>query len=117
MPQAITATDPAGRWAVYVPLARSGKIVIPRPLPDVRAITNQMEGDVDSYTKIVLTIIAVALSVIALRDAGGPAIAQSSGIARVVICGNEANSRANNSVGCASILTDERGIGRLVVAQ
>jgi hypothetical protein len=87
------------------------------PYRNVRAITNQMEGNVDSYTKIVLTIIAVALSVIALRDAGGPAIAQSSGIARVVICGNEANSRANNPVGCASILTDERGIGRLVVAQ
>ena len=31
MPQAITATDPAGRWAVYVPLARGGKIVVPRP--------------------------------------------------------------------------------------
>jgi hypothetical protein len=31
MPQAITATDPAGRWAVYVPLTRFGKIVIPRP--------------------------------------------------------------------------------------
>jgi hypothetical protein len=26
MPQAITATDPAGRWAVYVPLTRFGKI-------------------------------------------------------------------------------------------
>ena len=31
MPQAITATDPAGRWAVYVPLTRRGKIVVPRP--------------------------------------------------------------------------------------
>jgi len=31
MPQAITATDPAGRWAVYVPLTRCGKIVIPCP--------------------------------------------------------------------------------------
>jgi hypothetical protein len=31
MPQAITATDPQGRWAVYVPLTRGGKIVIPRP--------------------------------------------------------------------------------------
>jgi hypothetical protein len=72
---------------------------------------------VDSYTKIVLTIIAVALSVIALRDAGGPAIAQSSGLARVVICGAEANPRANSQLGCASVLTDERGIGRLVIAQ
>ena len=33
MPQAITATDPAGRWAVYVPLTLFGKIVVPRPLP------------------------------------------------------------------------------------
>ena len=32
MPQAITATDPAGRWAVYVPLTRGGKIVVPRPI-------------------------------------------------------------------------------------
>jgi len=31
MPQAITATDPAGRWAVYVRLTRCGKIVVPRP--------------------------------------------------------------------------------------
>ena len=31
MPQAITATDPQGRWAVYVPLTRGGKIVVPRP--------------------------------------------------------------------------------------
>jgi hypothetical protein len=30
MPQAITATDPAGHWAVYVPLTRGGKIVVPR---------------------------------------------------------------------------------------
>src|ERR1700737_1215726 len=31
MPQAIRATDPAGRWAVYVPLTRGGKIGAPRP--------------------------------------------------------------------------------------
>jgi hypothetical protein len=31
MPQAITARDAEGRWAVYVPLTRGGKIVIPRP--------------------------------------------------------------------------------------
>jgi hypothetical protein len=30
MPQAITATDPQGRWAVYVLLTRGGKIVVPR---------------------------------------------------------------------------------------
>jgi hypothetical protein len=38
MPQAITATDPAGRWAVYVPLTRCGKIVVPRPYSET--ITN-----------------------------------------------------------------------------
>jgi hypothetical protein len=31
MPQAIEATDAEGRWAIYVPLTRGGKIVIPRP--------------------------------------------------------------------------------------
>jgi hypothetical protein len=31
MAQTITATDPAGRWAVSVPLTRCGKIVVPRP--------------------------------------------------------------------------------------
>jgi hypothetical protein len=31
MPQAIKATDGLGRWAIYVPLSRNGKIVIPRP--------------------------------------------------------------------------------------
>jgi hypothetical protein len=31
MLQAIKATDAAGRWAIYVPLTRGGKIVVPRP--------------------------------------------------------------------------------------
>jgi hypothetical protein len=31
MPQTIEATDPEGRWVIYVPLTRSGKIVVPRP--------------------------------------------------------------------------------------
>ena len=31
MPQAITATDAEGRWAVYVPITLGGKIVVPRP--------------------------------------------------------------------------------------
>ena len=73
-----------------------------------------MEGYLDIYTKVVLTIIAVALSVIALRNVGVPAIAQ---VDRVVICGAEANSRAGNQLGCASVLTDERGVGRLIVTQ
>jgi len=33
MPQTIKATDSAGRWAIYVPLTRGGKIVVPRPYP------------------------------------------------------------------------------------
>jgi len=31
MPQAITVTDPQGRWALYVPLRIGGKIVLPQP--------------------------------------------------------------------------------------
>jgi len=38
MPQAITATDPAGRWAVYVPLTRGGKIAVPRPYSETATI-------------------------------------------------------------------------------
>ena len=34
MPQTIKATDTAGRWAIYVPLTRGGKIVVPRPYPE-----------------------------------------------------------------------------------
>jgi hypothetical protein len=30
VPQAIEATDAAGRSAIYVPLTRGGKIVVPR---------------------------------------------------------------------------------------
>ena len=33
MPQTIKATDAAGRSAIYVPLTRGGKIVVPRPYP------------------------------------------------------------------------------------
>ena len=34
MPQTIKATDAAGRSAIYVPLTRGGKIVVPRPYPE-----------------------------------------------------------------------------------
>jgi hypothetical protein len=59
------------------------------------------EGCMDTYTKAVLTVIAVALSIIALKDADVPALAQSSEIARVVICGAEANPGTGNQWGCA----------------
>jgi hypothetical protein len=39
MPQTIEATDPVGRWAVYVPLTRRGKIVVPRPYSET--VTNR----------------------------------------------------------------------------
>ena len=70
----------------------------------------------DIYTKVVLTIIAIALSIIALREAGVPAFAQSSAPVRVVICGAEANPNAGQ-FGCARILTSNQGVGRLLVAQ
>ena len=38
MPQTIEAIDPTGRWAVYVPLTRGGKIVVPRPYSET--VTN-----------------------------------------------------------------------------
>jgi hypothetical protein len=71
----------------------------------------------DIYTKVVLTIIAVALSVIALREAGIPALAQSSALTRIVLCGADANPNRYGQLGCASVLTDNKGIGRLVIAQ
>jgi hypothetical protein len=38
MPQTIKATDAAGRWAIYVPLTRAGRIVVPRPYPEEREL-------------------------------------------------------------------------------
>jgi hypothetical protein len=70
----------------------------------------------DIYTKVVLTIIAVALSIIALREAGVPALAQSSALTRIVICGPEANHSAHSQLGCARVFTDNRGVGRLLTS-
>ena len=39
MPQTIKATDGAGRWAIYVPLIRGGKIVVPRPCLETESST------------------------------------------------------------------------------
>jgi hypothetical protein len=76
--------------------------------------TLKRESDLDLYTKAVLTVIAIALSVIAFRAAGLTAVAQQGGLVRVQICGREANPRAGNPLTCASILTDGRGVGHLV---
>ena len=76
-----------------------------------------MEDFLDIYTKVVLTIIAVALSIIALREAGVPALGQESALTRIVICGAEASPKYYGQVGCASVLTDNNGIGRLVMTQ
>jgi hypothetical protein len=46
-----------------------------------------LEGLMDLYTKIVLTVIAGALSVIALQELGAiPAQAQTPAVSKVVIC-------------------------------
>ena len=39
MPQTIKATDATGRWAIYVPLTRGGKIVVPWPCPETESST------------------------------------------------------------------------------
>jgi hypothetical protein len=56
---------------------------------------------VDRYTKTVLTVIALALSIIALRDMGVlPATAQSEQLTRVEVCGQNA---INGEPQCAKI--------------
>jgi hypothetical protein len=69
----------------------------------------------DLYTKVVLTVIAITLSVIAARDVGIPAFAQT--ITKVEVCGQEVNARAPYTVSCAELLTDNDGVRRLIVTR
>ncbi len=75
----------------------------------------ELEDGLDIYTKVVMTVIAVALSVIAVRDMGFPAFAQ--GITPVEICGQEINRKAPTSISCAEVLTDYDGTRRLIVTR
>jgi hypothetical protein len=52
LPQAITARDAEGRWAVYVPLTRGGRIVIPRPAPDQDAAEDPIEANTDNIVEL-----------------------------------------------------------------
>ncbi|MGP0093075.1 MAG: hypothetical protein ACLPKB_24505 [Xanthobacteraceae bacterium] len=62
----------------------------------------------DRYSKIVLTVIAVALSVIALQNSGFvPAWAQQARLTQVEICGYYYQDSPNTSVGCVSISRDK----------
>ncbi len=81
----------------------------------LRAVGQSVTRDI--YSKVVLTVIAVMLSVLALRSAGIPAFGQSGGVVRVVICGADANPRAAGQLACAQILTDQTGVGRLIVTR
>jgi hypothetical protein len=73
------------------------------------------EGHLDKYTKVVLTVIAVALCVIAFENFPIPAFAQSFN--RVELCGQELNRGASASISCAMFLTDNDGVRRLVVTR
>jgi len=54
------------------------------------------------YTNAVLTLIALALSVIAVENIVGPSKAQSSSLQRVVICDTEGHN-------CLDVARDLRG--------
>ena len=60
-----------------------------------------MEGTMDGYTKVVLTVIALALVVIAFQNSGMlPAHAQSGELTKVEICGYWIT---RNKLDCASV--------------
>ena len=69
----------------------------------------------DTYTKIVLTAIALALWLIVARDIAVPAFAQR--IIQVELCGQEVNPKTQRTISCAEMLTDNDGIRRLVVTR
>jgi hypothetical protein len=70
----------------------------------------------DIYTKVVLTIIAVALSESRLEKLGLQPL-HSRVPTPAVICGADANPRFSGQLGCARVFTDNNGIGRLLIAQ
>jgi hypothetical protein len=67
------------------------------------------------YNKAMLTVIALALSVIAIREVGVPAFGQK--VIQVEICGQEVNRGVGTSVSCAEMLTDHDGVRRLIVTK
>jgi hypothetical protein len=69
----------------------------------------------DIYTKVVCTVIAVALSAIAIENVGADAVAQR--FTQVELCGQELNPRAQRSISCAEVLTGNDGVRRLVITQ
>jgi hypothetical protein len=72
-------------------------------------------GRLDIYTKVVFTVIAVALSAIAIENVGAGAFAQ--GITQVELCGQELNPSVRRPVSCAEILTGNDGVRRLVITR
>jgi len=73
-------------------------------------------GRLDTYTKVVFTVIAVALSAIAIENVGAGASAQVI-TAQVELCGQELNPAARRPVSCAEILSGNDGVRRLVVTR
>jgi hypothetical protein len=64
------------------------------------------EKEMDAYSKFIFSVIAIALSVIALQQAGiVPALAQTRGAQRVIVC--DGSDGVNPSAGdgsCASVV-------------
>jgi hypothetical protein len=59
-----------------------------------------MEGKMDTYTKAVLTVIAISLAVIALQNSGVlPAHAQTAFLSKIQICGLPLSGRGMDCAG------------------